>query len=52
MFPLGRIFGMSPIALMREFTDEMDRVFRGQGNASEAGVWSPPSICNSVMELC
>jgi len=29
MFPVGRFFGLSPFAMMREFTDEMDRVFRG-----------------------
>jgi HSP20 family protein len=41
--PLGRWLGMSPFALMREFTNEMDRAFRTTGlPASEvAGMWSP-----------
>jgi len=45
MVPFGRLFGMSPFALMREFTDEMDRVFRGIAPGMEAGAelraWSP-----------
>lgn len=39
MFPVGRFFGLSPFAMMREFTDEMDRVFRGQAPALKA--WAP-----------
>lgn len=39
MFPVGRFFGLSPFAVMREFTDEMDRVFRGNGPALKA--WTP-----------
>jgi HSP20 family protein len=31
MIPFGRWFGLSPFALMREFTEEMDRAFRGLG---------------------
>jgi HSP20 family protein len=27
MFPVGRFFGVSPFAMMREFTEEMDRMF-------------------------
>jgi len=27
--PLGKLFTLSPFALMREFTSEMDRMFRG-----------------------
>lgn len=40
MFPSGRFFGMSPFTLMREFTDEMDRLFRGQGDGHQGG-WFP-----------
>jgi HSP20 family protein len=29
MLPLGRVFGLSPFAMMREFTEEMDRMFQG-----------------------
>jgi len=39
MFPVGRFFGLSPFAMMREFTDEMDRVFRG--TAPELKAWTP-----------
>jgi HSP20 family protein len=27
--PIGKLFNLNPFALMREFTDEMDRVFHG-----------------------
>jgi len=39
MFPVGRFFGLSPFAMMREFTDELDRVFRGTAPALKA--WTP-----------
>jgi len=39
MFPVGRFFGLSPFAMMREFTDEMDRVFRDAAPALKA--WTP-----------
>jgi HSP20 family protein len=32
---------MSPFTMMREFTDEMDRWFRGDGDGSKGGGWSP-----------
>jgi len=38
-FPVGRFFGLSPFAMMREFTNEMDRVFRGTAPALKA--WTP-----------
>ena len=41
MVPFGKWFGMSPFALMREFTDEMDRAFRGGVPGKGAGMWSP-----------
>jgi HSP20 family protein len=45
MVPFGRWFGMSPFALMRELTDEMDKTFRGVAPAAGAGAelraWSP-----------
>jgi HSP20 family protein len=39
MFPFGRHFGWSPFALMREFSEEMDRMFGG-ATAGET-MWSP-----------
>lgn len=39
MFPVGRFFGLSPFAMMREFTEEMDRAFRGTAPALKA--WAP-----------
>lgn len=39
MFPVGRFFGLSPFSIMREFTDEMDRVFRG--NTAALKPWTP-----------
>ena len=41
MFPFGRLFGLSPFAMMREFTDEMDRMFRGRGSETEVQAWAP-----------
>lgn len=38
-FPVGRFFGLSPFAMMREFTEEMDRLYRANGPALEA--WTP-----------
>jgi len=43
-FPAGRFFGLSPfvhtpLAAIREFTNEMDRVFRG--NAPALTAWTP-----------
>ena len=36
-----RFFGLSPFTLMRGFTDEMDRVFRGFAQEMEGQGWSP-----------
>lgn len=41
MFPFERAFGLSPFGLMREFTREMDRVFRGVSPSMEAEAWAP-----------
>ncbi len=45
VLPFGRLFGMNPFALMREFSDEMDRAFRGiapaTGDGRELNAWSP-----------
>jgi len=43
ILPLGRFFGMRPFALMREFTDEMDRMFKGVpfGEGGELAAWTP-----------
>ncbi|MDE3194789.1 MAG: Hsp20/alpha crystallin family protein [Acidobacteriota bacterium] len=39
MFPAGRFFGVSPFAMMRQFGEEMDRMFKGTPSAPAA--WSP-----------
>lgn len=42
MFPAGRFFGLSPfatMAMMREFSEEMERLYRANGPALEA--WTP-----------
>ncbi len=52
MMPFGRLFGLSPFALMREFTDEMDRVLRGRGPGAEIETWSPTmdvQRCNGTL---
>ena len=36
----GELFGMSPFALMRRFTEEMDRAFAGGRREQE--LWAPP----------
>jgi len=44
ILPFGRLFGVRPFALMREFTDEMDRMFKGAplGEGTEGlAAWSP-----------
>jgi len=41
MFPVGKFFGLSPFAMMREFTDEMDQAFRGSGFGTEIKAWAP-----------
>lgn len=58
MIPFGRWFGMSPLALMREFTEEMDRAFRSRlpslGTAGQVTAWSPAvdvQHCNGEMVI-
>jgi len=43
IIPFGRLFGVRPFALMREFTDEMDRMFRGVplGEGEGLTAWAP-----------
>jgi len=43
ILPFGRFFGVRPFALMREFTDEMDRMFKGApfGEGAELAAWAP-----------
>jgi len=41
ILPFGRFFGVRPFALMREFTDEMDRMFKGAPLAGELAAWTP-----------
>lgn len=37
----GNLFAVNPFALMRQFTEEMDRVFGPTPRMGEASVWSP-----------
>jgi HSP20 family protein len=39
--PSSRFLSMSPFGLMREFTDEMDRMFHGWGEGQRGAGWSP-----------
>jgi len=39
MFPVGRLFRLNPFAMMREFSDEVDRMFREATPSVEA--WAP-----------
>jgi len=43
ILPFGRFLGVRPFALMREFTDEMDRMFKGAplGEGGGLAAWSP-----------
>jgi HSP20 family protein len=47
MFPVGRFFGVSPFAMMREFTEEMDRMFTKTGafapsaETAQMQTWAP-----------
>lgn len=46
-FPLTRLarmnpFALSPFTMMREFANEMDRVFRDPGVGTELQAWAPP----------
>jgi HSP20 family protein len=52
MFPFGRFSGFSPFAMMRDFADEMDRVFRGDGSQIEIQAWAPTmdvQRCNGTL---
>jgi len=43
ILPFGRFLGLRPFALMREFTDEMDRMFKGAPLTEGAALtaWTP-----------
>lgn len=45
MMPFGRWIGMNPFGLMREFTDEMDRIFQAvaprTATSADLNAWSP-----------
>jgi len=41
LFPFERSFGLTPFSWMREFTREMDRVFRGLTPSVETEAWAP-----------
>ena len=49
-FPFGRFFGLSPFALMRDFSNELDRAFQGYGSGPEASGWAPSLTCSCVTE--
>ena len=40
-FPFSRLVDVIPFGLMREFTNEMDRVFHGWGDGGSRRGWSP-----------
>ena len=40
-FPFSRSWGLSPSSMLRDFTDEMDRMFRGIRTGSEIEAWTP-----------
>jgi len=40
--PLGKFLTLSPFALMREFTYEMDRLFKGATSKLDAALYIPP----------
>jgi len=43
ILPFGRFFGVRPFALMREFTEDMDRMFKGAplGEGANLAAWTP-----------
>jgi HSP20 family protein len=41
MLPYGKFFALSPIALMREFTNDMERFFSGSVATPELKAWAP-----------
>jgi HSP20 family protein len=52
--PIARFFNLSPFALMREFTDEMDRALNGRGDATAMDAWAPAidvQQCNGTLTV-
>lgn len=48
-------FALNPFRMMREFTNDMDRLFRGNGAAAEAQAWAPAmdvQQCNGNLVVC
>jgi HSP20 family protein len=41
MLPFGRMFGMSPFGLMRDFTSELERLFHRPDASVAMDAWSP-----------
>lgn len=41
LFPFGRYFGLGPLGLMRELSEEMDRAFRGAIPSTRLEPWAP-----------
>lgn len=53
-FPFGRFFGLSPFALMRDFSNELDRAFQGYGSGPEASGWAPfidVQLCDGTLQV-
>ena len=51
MLPFGRLFGLRPFALMREFSDEIDLALRG-GSVAPLEAWAPAmdvQRCNGTL---
>lgn len=54
MFPFERSFGLSPFGLMRQFTREMNHMFRGLAPSMETEPWAPAidiQQCNGTLMI-
>ncbi len=53
-FPFGRFVGMSPFALMRDFSNELDRAFQGHSGGPETAGWAPAidvQLCDGTLQV-
>ncbi len=53
-FPFGRLLGLSPFALMRDFSNELDRAFQGYGRGVESAGWAPVidvQLCDGTLQV-
>jgi len=41
-FPFGNLLGANPFAMMRRFTEKVDRTFAGLATPPEYDLWAPP----------